>query len=154
MLPVKTIVAVTDFSEESHKAMRAADELAHKLEANLHVVHVNDPVPVPFPAEAMAHAQPEATFNVARYREHLQEHARKRLDEVANKLCTKAETVETNVLEGSPADEITDYAKQLDADLIVSGTHGRSGVKRLVLGSVAQRLVRVAERPVLTIPSS
>lgn len=59
--------------------------------------------------------------------------------------------VETAVLEGNPAETILDYAGEIDADVIVSGTHGRSGVKRQVLGSVAERLVRHSDVPVLTV---
>lgn len=59
--------------------------------------------------------------------------------------------VETEVLDGDPAETILDYAEEVDADIIVSGTHGRSGVKRQLLGSVAERLVRHASMPVMTV---
>lgn len=59
--------------------------------------------------------------------------------------------VETDILEGDPAQQILDYANEIDADVIVSGTHGRSGVKRQLLGSVAERLVRHSDVPVLTV---
>ena len=57
----------------------------------------------------------------------------------------------TAVVEGDPAESILDYASEVDADIIVCGTHGRSGVKRHLLGSVAERLVRHSEQPVLTV---
>lgn len=59
--------------------------------------------------------------------------------------------VETAVIEGDPAESILAYADEIDADVIVAGTHGRSGVRRHLLGSVAERLVRHAECPVLTV---
>lgn len=59
--------------------------------------------------------------------------------------------IETKVLGGDPAEAILDYAEEIDADIIVSGTHGRSGVKRQLLGSVAERLVRHASMPVMTV---
>lgn len=59
--------------------------------------------------------------------------------------------VETEVLNGDPAETILDYAEEIEADIIVSGTHGRSGVKRQLLGSVAERLVRHASMPVMTV---
>lgn len=59
--------------------------------------------------------------------------------------------VETEVIEGDPAESILEYAREIDADVIVAGTHGRSGVKRHLLGSVAERLVRHADCPVLTV---
>ena len=60
-------------------------------------------------------------------------------------------SVETAVEAGDPADTILDYAEEIDADAIVAGTHGRSGVKRRIIGSVAERLVRHASCPVMTI---
>ena len=60
-------------------------------------------------------------------------------------------TVETEVIEGDPAESILEYAEEIDADVIVAGTHGRSGVRRHLLGSVAERLVRHADCPVLTV---
>jgi nucleotide-binding universal stress UspA family protein len=61
------------------------------------------------------------------------------------------QSVETRIIEGSPSKEITTYAEENDCDVIVMGTHGRSGVDRLLLGSVAERVVRSAQVPVLTI---
>lgn len=59
--------------------------------------------------------------------------------------------VETEIVDGSPAKEIVAYADEQDCDVVVMGTHGRSGVDRLLLGSVAERVVRSAPVPVLTI---
>jgi nucleotide-binding universal stress UspA family protein len=59
--------------------------------------------------------------------------------------------VETAVLEGSPSREIVRYAEAQDCDLVVMGTHGRGGIDRLLLGSVAERVVRASEVPVLTV---
>lgn len=60
-------------------------------------------------------------------------------------------SVETAVIEGDPAESILAYADEIDADVIIAGTHGRSGVRRHLLGSVAERLVRHSECPVLTV---
>jgi len=59
--------------------------------------------------------------------------------------------VETDIIEGSPARDITSYAAENPCDLVVMGTHGRSGVDRLLLGSVAERVVRSSPVPVLTV---
>jgi nucleotide-binding universal stress UspA family protein len=59
--------------------------------------------------------------------------------------------VETALLDGSPAREIVDYAEGADCDLVVMGTHGRGGIDRLLLGSVAERVVRTTTVPVLTV---
>ncbi|MFC7134586.1 MULTISPECIES: universal stress protein [Salinibaculum] len=57
----------------------------------------------------------------------------------------------TELREGDPADTILDYATEIDADLVVAGTHGRSGVQRRIIGSVAERLVRHSDCPVMTV---
>jgi nucleotide-binding universal stress UspA family protein len=62
--------------------------------------------------------------------------------------------VETAIEEGNPSDEIVDYAKRENCDTIVMGTHGRAGINRLLLGSVAERVVRASPVPVVTVPVS
>lgn len=60
--------------------------------------------------------------------------------------------VETAIREGNPSREIVDYAGEYDCDAVVMGTHGRGGIDRLLLGSVAERVVRTARVPVVTVP--
>ena len=64
------------------------------------------------------------------------------------------EPVETGIREGNPSGEIVDYAREFDCDAVVMGTHGRGGIDRLLLGSVAGRVVRAAPVPVITVPIS
>jgi nucleotide-binding universal stress UspA family protein len=80
----------------------------------------------------------------------LEERGRDAVGSVERMADAHGVAVETAVLDGDPAQTILDYADEIDADLVVAGTHGRSGVKR-VLGSVAERLVRHAEMPVMTV---
>jgi len=67
---------------------------------------------------------------------------------------TGDEPVETAIRDGNPSGEIVDYARTNDCDAIVMGTHGRGGIDRLLLGSVAERVVRAAPVPVVTVPIS
>lgn len=81
----------------------------------------------------------------------LEDQGRNAVESVEKMADAHGVDVETEVLDGDPAETILDYAEEIDADIIVSGTHGRSGVRRQLLGSVAERLVRHASMPVMTI---
>ncbi|WP_336326075.1 universal stress protein [Halovenus sp. HT40] len=81
----------------------------------------------------------------------LEQQGKNAVKSVENMAKAHGVEVETEVLNGDPAETILDYAEEIDADIIVSGTHGRSGVKRQLLGSVAERLVRHASMPVMTV---
>jgi len=72
--------------------------------------------------------------------------------DMVERLVTDDVTVARATSEGSPSREIVDYARQHDCDLVVMGTHGRGGIDRLLLGSVAERVVRSANVPVVTVP--
>jgi universal stress protein A len=116
----------TDYSDVSRTAGRTAAALARHFKARLHVVHVVPPVTDPGPPDALPAALAEIGDGV--------------------------EAV-TALVFGRPAREILAYASRHGIDLIVMGTHGRTGVTRAVLGSVAEAVVRRAGCPVLTVPS-
>lgn len=80
--------------------------------------------------------------------------AQRYLDEVRDKLASKGVTVRTEVQLGHPAESIIDFAKTGEIDLIAMSTHGRSGIKRWVFGSVADKVLHAAETPVLLIRAS
>ena len=126
-LAVREILLATDFSEVAQQAGRAAADLARHFGARLHVLHVvgpgRDPEPRP---RALGYA----------------------IDQLGAGLRTVAATVT-----GSPSREIASYAAQHGIDLIVLGTHGRTGVSRALLGSVAEAVVRRATCRVLTVPA-
>jgi universal stress protein A len=144
MLPKFTNILVpTDFSPASERVLAYARALAERFGASLHLLHVvEDPV--------MAAAWSEAyAFDVAGLQARFREEAERRLTEVAASLT--GVTVTTDVLDGSPARTIAAAAGDKGMDLIVMGTHGRSGLSHLLLGSVAERVVRSAPCPVLTV---
>ena len=137
------ILVATDFSPTSGRAVEYARMLAHRFNASLHLLHVvEDPVVAAAWSEAYA-------VDVAALRERLKTDAETQMAEVARTLSDIAVT--TEVLVGSPARVITMVAADREIGLIVMGTHGRSGVTHWLLGSVAERVVRTAPCPVLTV---
>ena len=134
----KTILVPVDFSADSARAAHAALGLAPDLQA-VHLVHVL------FPLES---ASSGILWGEASD-ENRRDAAQKKLDELirANDLVA----VRTTILIGDPGLEIADHAKRIGADLIVIPSHGYHGVKRLVLGSVAERVIRHATCSVLVL---
>ncbi|CUU02407.1 MAG: universal stress protein [Fimbriimonadales bacterium] len=141
-LPFKKILAPTDFSEPSYLALDMAIELADHFDAELHLLHVVPPlhvVPVPVNVE------------IPLYEMELKEAAERSMQEVMEQRIPKHLTTFATVVWGDPADEIIAYQKEKGIDLIVIATHGRSGWKRFVFGSVTEKVVRYPTCPVLTI---
>lgn len=142
MLPIKTILFPTDFSPQSEYAFRLSCSLARDHDARLVVLHVAPPLLVygeivpPLPTDG--------------YKDRIWDSFRK-LQESEPGL--RSLDVRTQLTEGDPVDEILRLAKQTDCDLIVMGTHGRTGLKRVLLGSVAELVLRKAPCPVLTVKS-
>ena len=146
MKPFKRIICPTDFSEPAKVALDAATMLVNKFDAELHLVHVVPPVPI-----ASVHA-PSPAFDVEGYYRELVNSAKDRLKKLVDTaLPDKLEPRQT-VVQGDPASEIVRIAHDEDADLIVMSTHGESGFRRFVFGSVAQKTIQLAERPVLAVP--
>jgi universal stress protein A len=140
------ILVPTDFSETADKALAYAKDLATKLGASLHLVHVfSDPYSV-------AACAPEVYTTVS------PEVRRRALEDVRECLFERLDAAEEQrfrgtrgIVRGLIAPQIVDYAASQDIDLIVIGTHGRRGVTHLLLGSVAEHVVRTAGCPVLTV---
>ena len=143
---VTRILVPTDFSETADAALAYAKELAAKLDASLHVLHVmSDPYAAAmYVPEVYAPPSPEAQ---ARALEKTRERLRARLDEEEEARFHGACAIVT----GLTAKQIVTYAVEHGVDLIVMGTHGRRGVTHLLLGSVAEHVVRTAPCPVLTV---
>ena len=145
MLPIKKIVCPTDFSEPSYEAIKAAGELAFHFGSELCVLHVVSPVPlIPMGAEPSG-------FNVSLYERELEASSKRSLEEIIHQMEWKDLTVRLIVLRGNAADEIVRTAEGENADLIVIATRGRTGLDRLIFGSVAEKVVRLAKCPVLTV---
>ena len=143
---IRTILVPTDFSESSDAALEYAVRLAERLGASVQLLHVLDD---PFLADGLA---VEAYISEApAVRTALLEDARSRLANQPIPAHASALIVEREVLFGHGASTIAEYAGARAADLIVMGTHGRSGLVHLLMGSIAERLVRTAPCPVLTV---
>lgn len=134
--PKKTVVVPVDFSTASADALKTGLTLVEKP-GDLHVIYVTAP-PIAFNyAEGWALDDPATRMNAAR------EHLTKFL------ATTNAAGVKTIIREGDPGLIIADYADEVHAELIVMPSHGYHGVKRLLLGSVAERVLRHANCPIL-----
>lgn len=145
MIALKSIVVATDFGEASGAALAYGRELARTFGATLHVLHVADDVYVRLGGDAYMAVLPELQKD-------LEVAAQKQLDELLVDNDPVPLPVKTAVLTSSAtATAIVQYARDLDIDLIVVGTHGRGAMAHLLMGSVAERVVRSASCPVLTV---
>lgn len=143
MLPVRTILVPIDFSDPSRAALGKARELAEHWGAALRLLHAYSPPSGLPPGFAM---DPDFEAKVAQAAEHA-------LRDLARE-CGAASNVRVTVevARGGPVEAIVAQAR--GADLVVMGTHGRTGLAQARLGSVAERVVRTAPCPVLTVHSS
>jgi nucleotide-binding universal stress UspA family protein len=139
----KKICCAVDFSEPSWLAMEQAADLARQLRAELTLVHVR--VPPPAAASDVLVSSGAAAAFEAREDEETLEVWR------ADAEGRGGGRVRARTLAGDPAVEIARLARDEDVDVIVVGTHGRTGVRRFLLGSVAERVVRLAPVPVLVL---
>ena len=140
---LQRILVPTDFSDESRAALAYGAALAETFSASLHLLHVLEAIVAPEAVPVQYESrQLEAAVEATAWEE-----LRGLLagDEYARLQATLA------IEWGTPVSEIIRYAKEQEIDLIVMGTHGRGGLKRLILGSVAESAVRGAPCPVLTI---
>ena len=146
MLPFHTILCPVDFSEPSYKALRNAAEVASHFQAELVVVHV-------IPAASGIPADPAYVFEGPEgYQKEQKADAEERLI-IAVKQIPPEIRSRTAIVSGDTADEIVRLAVEEAADLIVIATHGLTGWRHLVFGSVAEKVIRLAYRPVLVIPA-
>jgi nucleotide-binding universal stress UspA family protein len=141
MLPIKKILCPTDFSEPSDMGMKAAVEFAKQFSAELLVVHVISPLPMVSSSAAY----------VPQIIEGLRESAQKGMDDLFAEIIPQNIQAGYQIVDGSTADAIVKMAVEEDADLIVIATHGQSGWRKFVFGSVTEKVMRIAECPVLTI---
>jgi nucleotide-binding universal stress UspA family protein len=146
MMAVRTILHATDFSAAGRPAFRTAVAWAGRQRARLHLVHVVTPPVVIL----------EDSFLSAREWDRLESDALRAAHRRLSRLATQARdagvaTSATVVRSSVPFDAIARMARRLRADIIVVGTHGRTGLARLALGSVAERVMARARCPVLTV---
>jgi universal stress protein A len=147
VIPEK-IVVCTDFSENSVKARVCAVEYAKVFQAELIILHVVNSRLVGYPDFASKYPD-----EVASVEQNIERGAEEELELLANDCSRTIERVRTCCLSGAPAEEIVRFAEQESAGLIVVGTHGWTGARRIILGSIAENVVRTAKCPVLTVRS-
>jgi universal stress protein A len=145
VLEIKRILAPTDFSPHAEVALRFACSLAERLGSTLHLLHVLPEVVPVGPDPMLAPSLPP---------EYYTETETQSLDALSKAIpptWAHAPELEVAVRWGGAVEGIVGYATDLSIDLIVISTHGRTGLKHVLLGSVAERIVREAPCPVLTI---
>jgi nucleotide-binding universal stress UspA family protein len=143
MLSLSRVLVPIDFTETSDKALDFALELAEKFGAAVTVMHAFEIPVIGFPDGALV-----ATADIA---VRIQEAGRKGLDAAVDARKARGVKMESVLREGSAEEEIRAVAEQMKADLIVIGTHGRKGIARALLGSVAENVIRTVKVPVLVI---
>ena len=147
MLPFHTILCPLDFSEPSQKALQNAIEMAAQFRAELVFVHVIPPAAPGIPAD------PTYAFaGSENYEQALRVKAEEQLTLAAQRLPEGIKSRHV-IGTGDAANEIVRLANEESADLIVIATHGLTGWRHLVFGSVAERVIRLAQRPVLVVPA-
>lgn len=150
MSSIRTIVVPHDFSEYAEAALNVALELTRALGSQLHLLHVFQPPAYAYGSELYAGGPIQGLLD-----DHVaQRQARERkLDDLAARYGEPAHPISTHLVEGTAVAETIDAeATRLAADLIILGTHGRTGLAHLLLGSVAEATLRHAPCPVLTVP--
>ncbi len=146
MTMVRQILCATDLSEASAAAWEEAQLLGRLSHAELLLLHVV--APIVFPGEGYFPPQAYQEWVDAVHRE-----AHDGMDRLLEKVTGPLLKVRSRVEQGTPAERILQVAREEGANLIVMGTHGRTGLPRLLLGSVADRVVRQATCPVITVPA-
>lgn len=146
MIKIRKILYATDFSESSVPACDYALTLANLTGAALHVLHVIGE----FADRRKSHIQPEAMALLER---EVEVQAVKEMETFCVDKFDELVDYTSEVVMGIPFEEILKRAKSLQADLIVVGTHGRTGLEHVIVGSNAERLVRRSKIPVLTVRS-
>ena len=135
---LKHLLVPTDFSEDADRAVDYAAGLAHELKASLTLMtatYIGD--------------TPEVNLS---YIEKIRVEAQQRIEAARQRVEDTGLTVKVVMVNGPPAQRITETAEKEAADLIVMGTHGRTGLRHMLIGSVAERVVRHATCPVLVVP--
>jgi nucleotide-binding universal stress UspA family protein len=146
MKAIQKILVAVDFSEHADGVLEAAVEFAKQLGAELHLLHAFDVrIPLVTPYEV---AIPTAFIEEAR------EAAASKLGALIRKVADNGITATSHLSEVPAASAIVDLAEELEADLIIMGTRGHTGLKHVLLGSVAERTLRHAPCSVLTVKVS
>lgn len=143
------VLAATDFSDASLTGLRRASEIAKEARCPVTLVHVFDPSPLA-PIATRGAGIPQLSDQ-----KHVERAIHEQLEQLRDELFSEVDDVGTALVVGTNAAEgIVQCAKKHGADLIVLATHGRTGLSHLLIGSVAEKVVRHAECSVLTVRSA
>jgi nucleotide-binding universal stress UspA family protein len=143
---IRRILHATDYSKASERALQEAVDFAKQNNAEMLVVHVIQPV-VPY----VAGEDIGAAELYVKLEESTKQEAQRSMNKLMQRLERLGVKAKSLLLRGSPADQIVKAAKNRKADMVVIGTHGRTGLSRLFMGSVASRVISTAPSPVLTV---
>lgn len=146
MIQLKKILVPTDFSEFSKPAIDYACAIAARFDSQLHLLHV-----VPDPAMLVPESHAFSAEAMEAQAAALIEDAKQRIESLPGNGWENNQPISREVRTGAVFLEIVEYAKSNDIDLIVIGTHGRGGLMHVLLGSVAEKIVRKSPCPVLTV---
>jgi len=144
MQPFTEIVTAIDFSENSDHAFIYALTLARQFDAHLTIIHViNEPV------DLRGFYVPHISFE--QLEKEIEDSAQNMISKFCQEKLSDFANYSTELITGIPCDEIVNKARECNASLIVVGTHGRTGLDHIIFGSTAERVVRTAPCPVLTV---
>lgn len=147
MIALKKILVPTDFSEPAANALKYAKALAENFGASLRLLHVIEETSLDY----FAWTSPMGAPVMTSMRGEMEKNVQKRLDEILSAEEKKRYFAETTIVVGSPFLEIVRLARAEEIDLIVIGTHGRGPISHMLMGSVAEKVVRKAPCPVLSV---
>lgn len=142
--PFRKVLIPVDFSPHAEQAMEHGSMISKKFHARITVLHVIESLPYSV----------TDSLKLVEHRRALETIAKALLDNLRKIMRARKVPVGTVLTSGAPYREILRVAEREKADLIVMGTHGRTGLEHLVLGSVAEKVVRLSRCPVLTVPLS
>ena len=148
-MAIKRILVPVDFSSDSLKALTYASDFAKPFGAELSVLYVVEPIYYATPADLYV-----TTPNLTMLLDEQRRIGEQQLARLGADLKKKGQRARTLLKTGSPAQLIIDTAKGARADLIIMATHGRTGLAHMLMGSVAEKVVRAAACPVLTVRSA
>jgi nucleotide-binding universal stress UspA family protein len=146
---MKTIVVAVDFSNATPGVLEMASGLAKAFGAQLHLFHVVEPEPS-YTAYGFT---PDEFPALHAYQEEAKRRAAAKMEELLAKVSPDLPGATTQIAEGSPLHALLDYVKECGADFVVLGSHGHGVIASLLLGSVAEGMVRKATVPTLIVPA-
>jgi len=141
---IKKILLPTDLSSASISAFKYAKSLAEKYGATIYVLHVLENIPPVLSIRSL-------DLTLERLEKNMEENAKNQLEKIVKENLKTKNKVQTFIRKGVVDDEIIKFAEEKKVDLIVMGTHGRTGIELTILGSIAEKVVRKAKCPVLTV---